>query len=417
MRRKLGEILVSAGFVSPDDIQSALTDQHSGEPARLGDLLVSMGKITPLQLARALSTQYAIPYVDLPVVPAAVMDAVPLEVQRRFRLVPIKLEAGTLTVAVADLSQLTTEVLPLLRRHFANVKVLVAAGDEIDAVLAARSGQYEHAPAPHLPQVAPVIAPVSRPSPSPTAEDLFGSIELDDDLAPVEEFELELESPVTRAASSAPVPAPAPRSATAQPAEEEEPMFYAPSASGLRAVQPTLVAVAPLSVDQADDPFGSAVETLEPLEEDVEISEAGEDDDAPFFASSSPSQAVRPMTDEAFVPGVPASSPSSLAQLMIEPEAPVAPIPRAPTIAVPAQPRISSSSGQRPPSASPPSAAPASELPDWLRGSAEPSADLGWTGALDHLAPSKLIIAVTRALIRRGLVSERDILDAAEPKK
>jgi Type II secretion system (T2SS), protein E, N-terminal domain len=381
----------------------------------LGDLLVSLGKISPLQLARALSTQYSIPYLDLPVVPSNVMDVVPLDVQRRFRLVPIKIEQGTLTVAVADLSQLATEVLPLLKRHFANVKVYIAAGDEIDAVHAARSGHYENAPLPHLPQVAPVISPVSRPSPSPTAEDLFGSIDLDEVPAAAEEFELDLDLPDPPTTTSAPIPAPAPRSATAQPAEEEEPMFFAASVSGLRSVQPTVVTAEPTG--EADDFFGSPVETLEPLEEDEALGEVeiSEEEDAPFFASSSPSQAVRPMTDDAFVPGVPASSPSSLAQLMIEPEAPVAPIPQ--PMVVPAQPRISSSSGQRQPAAAPPAATPsASELPDWLK-AGEGTADLGWTGALDHLAPSKLIVAVTRALIRRGLVSERDILDAAEPKK
>lgn len=35
-----------------------------------------------------------------------------------------------------------------------------------------------------------------------------------------------------------------------------------------------------------------------------------------------------------------------------------------------------------------------------------------WTGALDHLMPSKLVVGLTRALLARGLVTEDEILDA-----
>jgi hypothetical protein len=191
------------------------------------------------------------------------------------------------------------------------------------------------------------------------------------------------------------------------------------------------------------------VSDVEPLQADsfdlsaVESLPAEPEGDLPFFESSSPSQAVGPVLDDAFVPGVPSSSPSSLAQLMIEPEAPVAPmhaleLPRvAPVVApVPPPPAIRSALVPPPPPApsvppaklvealvepeAPPSAgAPgAAELPDWLKGSStQEVAEVGWTGALDHLAPSKLILAVTRALIRRGLLSERDILDAVDKKK
>jgi hypothetical protein len=62
-------------------------------------------------------------------------------------------------------------------------------------------------------------------------------------------------------------------------------------------------------------------------------------------------------------------------------------------------------------------------LPDWLRGDAasEPrpfdeGAD-SWTGELEALAPSKLITGVARALIRKGLLTEQEVLAALERKK
>lgn len=63
------------------------------------------------------------------------------------------------------------------------------------------------------------------------------------------------------------------------------------------------------------------------------------------------------------------------------------------------------------------------ELPDWLRGDAAEAAapDAGaedlWTGELETLAPSKLITGVARALIRKGILTEQDVLEALERKK
>jgi hypothetical protein len=62
-------------------------------------------------------------------------------------------------------------------------------------------------------------------------------------------------------------------------------------------------------------------------------------------------------------------------------------------------------------------------LPDWLRDeTASPPAPVGegtdlWTGELEALAPSKLITGVARALIRKGLLTEQEVLAALERKK
>jgi hypothetical protein len=46
----------------------------------------------------------------------------------------------------------------------------------------------------------------------------------------------------------------------------------------------------------------------------------------------------------------------------------------------------------------------------------EASADL-WTGELEALAPSRLITGVARALIRKRILTEQDVLEALERKK
>ncbi|MEW5743679.1 MAG: hypothetical protein AB1938_32505, partial [Myxococcota bacterium] len=65
------------------------------------------------------------------------------------------------------------------------------------------------------------------------------------------------------------------------------------------------------------------------------------------------------------------------------------------------------------------------DLPDWLKGdAAAPTQTLTeeapvdpWTGELETLAPSKLITGVARALIRKGILTEEDVLEALERKK
>jgi len=67
--------------------------------------------------------------------------------------------------------------------------------------------------------------------------------------------------------------------------------------------------------------------------------------------------------------------------------------------------------------------APKEELPDWLRDDSAPApaATPGpgdpWTGELEVLAPSRLITGVARALIRKGVLTEQDVLEALEREK
>ena len=172
MRKKLGEILLSSGVVTQADLDLALGDQMGGEPARLGDLLVSLGRLTPAQLARALSTQHSIPFVQLPPVPADVLLVVPIDFQVQHRLVPFRVTGDAMSVAMADPSNVDAieELRVSLNRKITRY---VAAGDEIDALHAGATGG-----AVDLPSIAPSVAPVAR-GVSPTAAELFGSLDLD----------------------------------------------------------------------------------------------------------------------------------------------------------------------------------------------------------------------------------------------
>lgn len=169
MRKKLGEILLASGVVTQADLDLALNDQTAGEPARLGDLLVALGRLTPTQLARALSTQHAIPYIQLPPIPSDVLRTIPLEFQQQHRLVPFRVTGDAMSIAMADPSD--ADAVEELRVSMnKRVTRYVAASDEIDALHAGLSGTSVEFPPP---------PPASRAAHSPTAAELFGSLDLD----------------------------------------------------------------------------------------------------------------------------------------------------------------------------------------------------------------------------------------------
>jgi hypothetical protein len=187
-------------------------------------------------------------------------------------------------------------------------------------------------------------------------------------------------------------------------------------------------------------------------------------DDHPFFETAPQAIPIATLADEAFVPDVPMSSGSSLAQLVLQPsQAPLAVVPpvhlpRGPSRPVGAEPTspapsvapqvtqpVALAPGAPPPRpgafvrkpSTPtlpiavdgltpipapepalPRAPAGGGLPEWLRGATPPvDAEPRWTGALEDLAPSKLVTAVAKALIRRGILTEQDVLDAVEPRK
>ncbi len=103
-RKRLGEVLIALGYVSPEQIEEALNNSaHAGH--RLGTRLQKMGIIEDAQLAEALSLQLGVGYTNLAHVgdiDPAVVSFVPERVARRFQLIPLAKDDSTLTVAMAN---------------------------------------------------------------------------------------------------------------------------------------------------------------------------------------------------------------------------------------------------------------------------------------------------------------------------
>jgi type IV pilus assembly protein PilB len=102
-RPLLGQSLVRRGRLNTEGLEQALAEQErSGLP--LGRVLVGLGLITTRDLAEALAEQHGLTFVDLS---ETKMDdeavaLLPESVARRYDAVPVRVENGSLVVAVAD---------------------------------------------------------------------------------------------------------------------------------------------------------------------------------------------------------------------------------------------------------------------------------------------------------------------------
>ena len=130
-RKRLGDLLVERGYITPEQLEAALQEQiTTGE--RLGSILTRRGFITEDQLIEAISERLNIPRITLAdlVIDPSVIQRLPVELARRYTVIPIFAVGNTLTVAMAD--PLNIIALDEIRfRTGANIKRAIASEREI----------------------------------------------------------------------------------------------------------------------------------------------------------------------------------------------------------------------------------------------------------------------------------------------
>jgi type IV pilus assembly protein PilB len=101
--RRLGDLLVAEGLINEAQLKQALAEQK-GKTEKLGSILARLGFITEEQLIGFLSRQYGIPSITLHNidVDAETLRLVPAPIARKYEVLPVKRIGGTLTLAMAD---------------------------------------------------------------------------------------------------------------------------------------------------------------------------------------------------------------------------------------------------------------------------------------------------------------------------
>lgn len=103
-QRRLGQILIDLGYMTEDQLWDVLEEQKQSAGEIIGQVAIRMGLVTEAQVTEALAEQWGMPVVKLEetTISPKVIDMVPETMASMYKIVPVSLKDGVLTVAMAD---------------------------------------------------------------------------------------------------------------------------------------------------------------------------------------------------------------------------------------------------------------------------------------------------------------------------
>jgi len=134
-KKKIGDLLVEKGLVTNDQLTECLKEQGiSGK--RIGEILVEKKYITELELIETISERLSIPKISLEsmIIDPKVVQRIPVDLARRYTLIPIFAIANTITIVMADpLNIIAIDEIKYLTSQ--NVKRAIATSTEIKTAI------------------------------------------------------------------------------------------------------------------------------------------------------------------------------------------------------------------------------------------------------------------------------------------
>jgi type IV pilus assembly protein PilB len=103
MAVKLGDLLVKAKLITPEQVDAALLSQRT-DGGKFGEALIRIGAATEQDITETLSQQFGVPSIDLAhfEIDPAIIKVVPGEVARKYGALPVNKTGATLTIAMSD---------------------------------------------------------------------------------------------------------------------------------------------------------------------------------------------------------------------------------------------------------------------------------------------------------------------------
>ena len=103
MGTQIGELLIEENLITAQQLETALKYQ-SQNGGRLGSILIHLGYVDDGDITFILSKKYSVPSIDLDSfeIDAAIIKIIPIEVARKYLVLPLSLSGNSLTVASAD---------------------------------------------------------------------------------------------------------------------------------------------------------------------------------------------------------------------------------------------------------------------------------------------------------------------------
>jgi len=138
--KQLGQILIELGFITPEQLETAL-EEHRKTPKSLGRVLIDLGMIKEADLVRALAEQVGLEFVDLNEFPidATATVLLPEALSRRYRAIPIGERDGRLLVAMSDPANVYAldDIRTIIGRE---VQPVVATANDVEQAIQKFSG-------------------------------------------------------------------------------------------------------------------------------------------------------------------------------------------------------------------------------------------------------------------------------------
>ena len=135
---RVGDILIEAGLVTKEQVESAVASQEKGRSKRIGALLVEKGLITEKQLLMALAIKFHLAFVDLDTITPTqeALDSLSVDIVHRLKVLPIENDGKRVVIATSEPTDLT--LYDTLRFYFQAkqyVDIVLAVPQQISAAI------------------------------------------------------------------------------------------------------------------------------------------------------------------------------------------------------------------------------------------------------------------------------------------
>src|SRR6187401_688212 len=134
--RRIGQIFVDMGFISDEQLEMLVEEQHQRPGTLLGKIGLELNMLNEEQICQALAEQMGMKVVDIGelTIPQDVLKKLTESMAQLYRAIPIHFEGNRLTVATCDPQNITIQdELRSLLGH--EVKVVIAGETDVKKAL------------------------------------------------------------------------------------------------------------------------------------------------------------------------------------------------------------------------------------------------------------------------------------------